>query len=410
MKRPSARIPAMPARADLRTLFIAEAFGFGPASKLLLLAGKLRACGNMTATYLGDGCSYELCSGGPFDTVLYGDPTDLRQESMLHQQLVSADILVSSMEFKPLATARSLGLTTILFDSLFWMWPELSCDPKDVNLYICQNFLGVKDRVAALGRPRNFLVVPPLTLAEDCAWQGGGTVLLNFGGMDNPYADRAAVLGYAVCMLKSLLEECRRQGLGLEVCGRSWVNQELSRIFADGFVCFGTLAPEAFLARLRQARCLVTSPGLETLYEAFTLGIPTFILPAQNNSQAYQARRLRREIPRLAGIEWRDILNTDLLARPLAPAKLTQQALACAARVQEDAGANALLRGAIREFLQQDAASLDGQRREQFDFIGRMRSTADVQWPEVPSLVALHTPACQGNAYSGTRPAGKTRK
>ena len=392
----------MPARADLRTLFIAEAFGFGPASKLLLLAGKLRASANLRATYLGDGCAYELCSSGPFDTVLYGDPTDLRRESLLNRQLASADVLVSSMEFKPLAAARNLGLTTIVFDSLFWMWPELSCDPKNVNLYFCQNFLGVKDRVAELGRPANLHVVPPLTLAEQFAWQGGGTVILNFGGMDNPYADKAGVLGYAVCMLKALLEECRRQGVGLEVCGRSWVNRELSRIFADGFACLGTLAPEAFQARLRQARCLITSPGLETLYEAFTLGVPTFMLPAQNNSQAFQAQKLKREIPRLAGVEWQDLMKTDLLDRPLAPAEMTQQALACAARVQEDANADALLRGAVREFLQQDAATLDRQRREQFDFIRQMHRTADLQWADVPSLVSnsgerLRDPrTCQG--------------
>jgi hypothetical protein len=282
------------------------------------------------------------------------------------------------------------------------MWPGLSCDPRDVDLYICQNFLGVKDRVGALEQSGNFLVVPPLTVAEDYAWQGGGTVLLNFGGMDNPYADKAGVLGYAVCMLKVLLEECRRRGLGLEVCGRSWVNQELRRMFSDDFVCFGTLAPEAFVARLRQARCLVTSPGLETLYEAFTLGIPTFILPAQNNSQAYQAQRLRRNIPRLAGVEWRDVLETDLLERPRAPAELTQQALACAARLEEDASANAILRGALREFLQQDTASLDRQRREQFEFIGRMRRTADLQWADVPSLVSLRKSACRENALAGT--------
>jgi hypothetical protein len=402
----------MAARSDLKTLFIAEAFGFGPASKLLILARQLRARGNMTTTYLGDGCSYELCSAGPFDTVMYGDPTDLRQEAVLYQQLISADVLVSSMEFKPLATARNLGLTTILFDSLFWMWPDLSCDPKDVDLYICQNFLGVKDRVSELERSGNFLVVPPLTLAEDCEWRGGGTVLLNFGGMDNPYADKAGVLGYAACMLRVLLEECRRWGLGLEVCGRSWVNQQLGRMFSDDFVCFGTLAPEAFVARLRQARCLVTSPGLETLYEAFTLGIPTFILPAQNNSQAYQAHRLRRDIPRLAGVEWRDILETDLLERPLAPAELTQQTLACAARLEGDASANAMLRDALREFLQQDAASLDRQRREQFEFIGRMRRTADVQWVEVPSLVSWRKSACRENALAetGAVPNGAKRR
>src|SRR5262249_20595030 len=96
---------------------------------------------------------------------------------------------------------------------------------------------------------------------------------------------------------------------------------------------FHSLGVEEFVHLLKCARCLITSPGLETLYEAFTLGVPTYILPAQNNSQIYQARQLRAEIPRLAGTQWEDLFEDDLLEPQVGPAELTQQALRNAVRL-----------------------------------------------------------------------------
>jgi len=372
-----------------QALFIAEAFGFGPSSKLLILARRLLQHQPMGTTFLGDGCAHELCKDGPFDAVVRADPTDLRRGGALYRQLAAADVLVSAMEFSPMGLASEMGLTTVLFDSLLWLWPSLPCRAGAIDWYVCQNFLGVKERAAALHRGQRFLVVPPLTMAEDGEWESGDTVVLNFGGMDNPYAAAGPVLAYAANMLEAVLAECQALSLELQVCGRDWVLQRLRSRFRADSLRFDTLSPEAFTGRLRQARCLITSPGLETIYEAFTMGVPAYLLPPQNNSQAYQAQRIQAEVPGLSGLQWHELRPTDVLDRDLAPADLTRRLLGFAGELGSDPGAAGTLRGSIHEFLEKDAAAHARQCRHQFGFIERMRAGADLQISDLPSIASL---------------------
>lgn len=370
-------------------LFVAEAFGFGPASKLIAIAKLLRTLEGMTAVYLGHGSAYELCRTGPFDSVIYGDPTDLRRGAEIHLQLSSAKVIFTAMEFRPLPLAKSMGVRTVVFDSLFWMWPELPCDLNDVDLYLCQNFVGVSERASSLNHNVMIKIVPPITISKGLEWSRGESVVVNFGGMDNPYVTRAGVVGYATNVLKVMIPLFHQLGLKVDVCGRRWVMDELRSEFSGPTLSFQSLGLEEFVHRLKHVRCLITSPGLETLYEAFTLGVPTYILPAQNNSQIYQARQLRGEVQRLPGMQWEDVFEDDLLEPELGPAELTQQALQNAARLGATNSAGAALRDSLRRFLEQDRELVVLQRREQYNFVQRLRSSSDLGAKEWSGLAAF---------------------
>lgn len=359
-----------------RVLCTAEAFGYGPASKLISLLHRFGPPGPVELTFVGHGCAYELCLAGPFQRVIYGDPTDLSRHSPFEQELVGQQALISAMEFSPLRSARQAAITTILLDSLFWMWPSLPCDLDDVDLYLCQNFVGVNERCAACGHP-NLLVVPPLTLAEPQQFQSGDRVVMNLGGMDNPAAPREKLLAYATCMFDLTADACRRAGLGLEVYGRRWVVEAIRGRFADRATVFDSLPPPQFLDRLRRAQCLITSPGLEVLYEAFTLGVPVFMLPPQNNSQAFQARCLQQEIPLLPGPQYPELVGTAPLEPCVPPTEAIRQTLQCVDLLEQRPAARDRLRGSIEQFLHAGTGLYQAQRRSQSEFIERMRQTAD---------------------------------
>jgi hypothetical protein len=281
------------------------------------------------------------------------------------------------MEFSPLPAARRAGLRTVLFDSLFWMWPELPCQLDDVDLYLCQNFVGVKQRCDALGRG-NLIVVPPLTLAEHEETDEEDLVILNFGGVDNPFAHRDSLQDYASLMCELAVEACEEAGLQLEVYGRQWVVEELGRRFRSRAAVFASLPLNQFVDRVRRSRALITSPGLEVLYEAFTIGVPVFTLPAQNNSQAYQAQCLQEEIPPLSGLQYPVLIDVPPLERNVPPAQAIQQTLSHAASLRQHPDAGRRMRAALRDFLNADAGTRQTLRQSQFDFLERMRQTADI--------------------------------
>jgi hypothetical protein len=361
-----------------RALFIAEAFGYGPASKLLVLLRAFPRGRKDRWTFLGNGCAFELCQHGPFDQFVQGEPANLGKLNYEPLDLASFDVMVSAMEFAPIEAARQAGLKTIIFDSLFWMWPELPPASQIADLYLCQSYLGVRERRDTSRSDRNLLIVPPLTLAEKPEDTRGDVVILNLGGMDNPHAPRDLLLAYAFCVVDVIVALCEELKLTVEVYGRGWVMESLRRRFADTSTLFASLPLEQFIGRLRRARCLVTSPGLEVLYEAFTLGVPAFLLPAQNNSQAYQARQLLTEIPRLNGVQWHELLGESALHFEQTPKEVIREALTCARRLHGRPAALGQLRGTLERFLCQGDRSADAQSEEQFEFIRRMRADADV--------------------------------
>ncbi len=374
-------MPDNQAHNPKRVLCTAEAFGYGPASKLVALLHWFAPPQPVEFTFVGDGIACELCRTGPFNRYVCGNPTDLGQHSPFQRELAGHQAIISAMEFMPLASARRAGLVTVLFDSLFWFWPEMPCNLDDVDLYLCQNFVGVKERGAACGRS-NLLVTPPLTLAVPAEGGGGSVVVMNLGGMDNPFAPREKLIAYAICMFGLTSEACRYARLSLEVYGRRWIVEELRQRFPGSAAVFDSLPPTQFLDRLRRACCLITSPGLEVLYEAFTLGVPVFLLPPQNNSQAYQAQCLQEEIPLLPGPQYPELIGTCPLARSVPPAQAIRDTLQCAVVLHECPSAHGRLRAAIEEFL--CTGQYQALRRSESEFVERMRLGADI-----PSLAGL---------------------
>ena len=154
--------------------------------------------------------------------------------------------------------------------------------------------------------------------------------------------------------------------------------EELAREFPSSNIRFATLSPARFIRQLREARCLITSPGLEVVYEAFTLGVPTFLLPAQNNSQAFQARILESEVPTLHPAQWHELMDTRLLTDFHGPEQMIREALHCAGRLSRDRAAQGKLAVMVRDFIARDERRARRQCQDQSAFLERMRRGCDI--------------------------------
>ncbi|MFO0868622.1 MAG: hypothetical protein U0935_06695 [Pirellulales bacterium] len=366
-------------RPPRRWLFIAEAFGYGPPAKLLALLPHLARDSSTTWTFLGEGCALELCRSGPFEEWVEC-PAGNAADPRLGAAIEAHDALVTAMEFTPIDRAAAGGKLVVVFDSLFWMWPELPFSLSRVDLCLCQNYPGVVERRASLSADEasRIVVVPPLAISRPGGWTPGETVVLNLGGMDNPFADRDALAAYATGLTRLVVDVCARAACPLEVYGRSWVMAHLRHTFPGVRATFGTLPPGDFVQRLASARCLITAPGLEVVYEAFTTGTPVFLLPPQNNSQFHQSQLLLRDVPGLAGRRWQELVDIDVgrCASPV-PSEAIGELLRGPPRLLASATAQRSLREALEDFVGRRPAEFAVQCAAQTHFLDTLRSGAD---------------------------------
>ena len=141
---------------------------------------------------------------------------------------------------------------------------------------------------------------------------------------------------------------------------------DLRRRFPKSASLFATLPPEEFVAHLETARCLVTAPGLEVLYEAFTTGVPTFLLPPQNNSQYYQARQLLAELSGLPGLLWQQLVEmNERRCESDSPLEVITELLRGPDRLRHTPSAWMQFRDALDDFIGRPAEEYRWQQTQQ---------------------------------------------
>lgn len=361
-----------------RILCVAEAFGFGPASKLIAFL-KLNLFPGYELTFLGNSCAYELCKHEPFNRIINADPTDISPESTLMKEIKNHDIFISSMEFKAISHVNKSGLKIIIIDSLFWMWSKTPCKLEHIDLYLCQNFIHVNERCSLI-KSNNLFTIFPLTLSKQKTLknENKNKILLNFGGMDNPFAKKELLIVYAMCMFDIVQQICTKLKLELEVYGREWIIEILKPYYTNTVTTYGSLPINKFVDRLSEAYGIITSPGLEVLYESFTSKIPIYLLPPQNNSQAHQAELLQLENPELPGPQYPDLISSTQVTKGINPSNEICQILDSVDKLKKDDLALKKLKISIEKFLTMDNNELNKLTDSQFKFIKKMQNSANI--------------------------------
>ena len=280
-------------------------FGYGPASKLIVLARALRDRG-WELVFLGTGIAYELAARSDvFAQVIEAEPAEPETRGWLD----AATALLSVMDRNFAAVACASGRPYCVVDSLLWMRDRVPDVFLSARRYWVQDFPGVRIRLSEI-QPTPTVVGPiGPTMSRAKPGPNAGLVL-NLGGMESPNGDAEDAMTYADFVVDGLLRSellARFCGRGTVLGGRGIIDH-LTRRHGRTGLQFASLSHDEGLGRLAGAAMVLTAPGLTATLECFQLAVPTFFLPPQYYSHWWSLHVLRRSglaPPRFTGkIGW----------------------------------------------------------------------------------------------------------
>jgi len=342
---------APPPHRDGPTLVCSAApLGYGPATKLALVAAAARTHGLRTV-FVGSGSALEAAARSPaFDEVIAAEPGDARARAVYAR----GDGLLSLMERDHLPAMQALGRPTFVADSLLWMRARVPPAFRAATRYWAQDFPGVRARAAGVAT-----VVGPIVGADvgPALRRDAGTrrLVVTLGGAPCDQADDARFLDVVV---DGLVGSGVIASFTEVVCMASEQTRALLAARHGGRgLAFVSAAPEAARALLASAALVVAMPGLTTTLECFQLGVPVTFLPPRTYSQWWILDTLRHEGLAPLAVHWADRLGPTAIVRGM----------------PED-GRAARVRAAIRPLL--DDATTHDALRARFAAVRALDTTA----------------------------------
>jgi hypothetical protein len=269
-----------------RLLLNAEPFGFGPTAAVAAFFPYLRER-FASISYIGKGHTLDLQQPLSYDAV--HDLSDLSREDenrRIAEICKSNDILLTACDFGVAEQAMKSGCHVIIYDPLTWYWKNIPDVVKKTDLYLAQNFLGVSDRIAKdKDRFSQTKIVPPIVDAPDEHVERN-YVLINLGGLRNPFLPSATLVDYAKVVLRAV-SPCLEDTDSVVIATSNGIADSLSDDRAKSY----SLSDMGKI--LERTKFAFMTPGLGNIYDAANHGIPTVWLPPANDSQGQQLRLLQ---------------------------------------------------------------------------------------------------------------------
>ncbi|MGW1293037.1 hydroxymethylcytosylglucuronate/cytosylglucuronate synthase [Streptomyces sp. NPDC002533] len=274
-------------------------FGWGSAGKLGAIVHALRA-------ELGDGVRFvglgsrlgrEIVRGHGVEEWHDVDLGDARALRALVDER-SLDAAVCVLDRAAAVALEDAGCPVVFVDSLPFLWTKDDLDslPLRASAYCAQLVPGlpgpawpVLARVENLRWVESVVVPGPVRTGREMRRAGDRRAVVSLGGLLSPLLDDpSAYLSMTVpAALDALAAWGTRQ---VTLCGNVPEGVFDGVTVPAGLdVRSGALGHQGFLTEIAEADVLLTSPGLTTLLETSTRGVPVVCLPPQNISQILNA-------------------------------------------------------------------------------------------------------------------------
>ncbi len=286
----------------LRVLITAQAFGFGPAAAMAQIFDHLRTRVRYLA-FAGAGHTCDIHMQLPYDAV-HRLP-DLGTDEAFGRLCADHDAALVACDFPAANAARAAGIPVAVYDPIPWYWPEPKWPQitRSADLYMCQDFFGVRERVRSAKRQDIVIVPPVLPAVVRPTSRRSCQALLNLGGLRNPFLSRDDCISYARLML-ALFPVMADLYAEVHVA----TSQEIAVELRDEVPTARTLSPQEAQRQLSRSEIAAMTPGLGNIYEAAALSARVFWLPPANDSQALQLDALRQRGLAPFAADWHDLL------------------------------------------------------------------------------------------------------
>ena len=278
----------------MNILLNAEPFGFGPSAAIAHLFRELVDYPLVARlSYAGERHTLDLQRSLP-----YAECVSFSDKEEFIQKLKGYDLFITAMDFEKAQWAVDVGVPTIVYDALAWYWENLPTVAETCEAYIAQDFYGVRERLESSHIPK-YTIVPPAVAIPDIPSATRNTILINFGGMLNPFWNGLTTKQYVSKIWKGLSAALPRHNI--RVVG--------SADHVDAVLGFSleTLSQPEMGDLLAKTGLLLATPGLGNIYEAAAYALPSIWLPPVNDSQGRQLCLLRENGVADAFIDWEDL-------------------------------------------------------------------------------------------------------
>ncbi|HLC56419.1 MAG TPA: hypothetical protein VJJ23_04240 [Candidatus Nanoarchaeia archaeon] len=285
-------------KSKQRLLLNAEPFGFGPAAAIASFFPYLKKYFNNIG-YVGKNHTLDLQRNLNYNLIYDLSKLSSSQEKIKLKKIFSKyDLLLSALDFSIVKQAKKCGLKIIIYDPLTWYWKKIPRTIKKGDIYIAQDFFNVKKRLKKQEKqfPLSF-VVPPITQHRIKKIKRS-YVLINLGGLQNPYISNKDLVTYAKIMINTIKSIIQNKKIIIST----------SRVIAKKLKSEGVknYTRREIISILAKTKYAFMTPGLGNIYDSSCYNIPTIWMPPTNDSQGQQTQLLFQNRMIDGYIDWID--------------------------------------------------------------------------------------------------------
>lgn len=288
-------------------------FGLGPVGKISSIVNMLSddfnwfACGN----------EFDL---NIFDKNLFKDKLftkDIKKiKDFVSKYNIKYAIVVLDVELSKILL--QLGVKVVFVDSLPFMWTQADIEegllPLEATVYCAQKCVNVPNEAKkVLSQIKNLNWINPIQAISNSQYIPFKEpyVHINVGGLHSPIGNGESYINTVIIPLLRIFEKSNTKIL--ITCGTKAKSAILDLVSKNNIridnIKILTLKQDEFLSSVKNSTIFLTSPGLTTIYEIFSINKPTIILPPQNLSQFYNVEYAKKILNDYKIIDW----NTEKL-------------------------------------------------------------------------------------------------
>lgn len=312
----------------------AEPFGGGPGATLdammPYLRDRLQPWGPVALHFVGSGYSlaFQRLRNKPegsrwdelHDIDLYTKPEQGKTELTQLCERLQPVLFVTVMDANAAGIALAAGCRVVVIDLLLWWWPKIPTLWPEVERVVAADFYGLKERIAH-EKLANVVTVPPLGPPPKTDDPGKRkNILLNFGGLQNPYIPLKENIAYA-----QLVYNAARRALDLRNATCAGDPAELITLTASTAVARGlvveppdteaarTVLPDEALALMGSSELVCCTSGLGNLYGAAAVARDVFLLPPTSATQGIQCLLAEQGDIHMDRVDWHDLTGGEAI-------------------------------------------------------------------------------------------------
>lgn len=294
----------------MKILLNAEAFGFGPSAAISAIFDILqqhfssdtyKENNTLQLDYIGQGHTLDLQSKLSYQKIYH-----YTNEDHFKDIVKGYDFFISALDFEKAKFAKEVGVKTIVYDTLLWYWKDKSI-VEHADFYITQDFYGVNHLVDVLnenilkkGQQLKTYIIPPLIQRKDITTKCEDFLLINFGGLENPYWTVDVTANYIRKILTVILPIVQQKFKKIKiVCSQNHLHH-----LQDFPVT--TASYQEMQNLLQKASYIIATSGLGNIYELANYQVPSLFLPPVNDSQGQQLNILKQDCLIDNALDWSD--------------------------------------------------------------------------------------------------------